>query len=178
MTKMANAPNGTNTHLRIRGLAPFIIVLVGLLSLSPNAQADSLFQRLEGKWLADSGHSDTRLEDTMTWTTTLNGKFHMLNYRIWLPQDSGEAIRFEGIAYYRRDDSGELDAFWADSFGDLHPIVAERSSDSLLSHWGQEGGKQGRSRYKLLAADEVEVTDWIRVGDEWREFNRTTFRKR
>lgn len=174
---MDNSPNGTTTIPPLRGLASLITVLIGLLSLSSNAQADALFQRLEGKWLSVSGHSDNRLEDTMTWTSTLNGKFHLLKYRIWLAQDTGEAVKFEGIAYYRSDDSRELDAFWADSSGDLHPIVAERSGDTLLSHWGQEGGKQGRSRYKLLAPDEIEVTDWIRVGDEWREFNRTIFKK-
>ena len=38
-----------------------------------------------------------------------------------------------------------------------------------------DGHKQGRTRYELLDADRIEVTDWIKTPEGWRQFNQAIF---
>ena len=111
----------------------------------------------------------------MRWAPALNGKFFRLDYSVAVTREDGAAFTFEGVAHYQLGEGAELSAYWADNSGDLHPIRAERDGDALIAHWGVEGAKQGRTRYELLPSGEIEVTDWIRTGDEWRQFNQNRF---
>jgi len=94
-----------------------------------------------------------------------------------MARESGPAV-FEGVGYYQLGDGETLQAFWSDNSGDLHPIRAEREGEALISHWGVEGGKQGRTRYELLLSGDLQVTDWIRTSEGWRQFNQSTFTRR
>jgi hypothetical protein len=45
-----------------------------------------------------------------------------------------------------------------------------------MSHWGREGGKQGRTRYQLADDGSITVTDWIKTPDgSWQQFNENVF---
>jgi hypothetical protein len=91
-----------------------------------------------------------------------------------MPRGEQTAV-FEGAAYYKYEGNDRWSAFWADNSGDLHPVSAVRDGAAIVSHWGVEGAKYGRTRYELMSNGELEVTDWIQTGEGWKQFNKNTF---
>lgn len=141
------------------------------------ADAESLLSQFVGEWRSDGAAFGAPAESFMTWKPTLDGQFIRLDYKIQMTRESGETQVFEGIAFYKSGDGKVIRAFWADNSGDLHPIVADREGNAIVSLWGIEGGKQGRTRYELLTPNTIEVTDWLKTSDGWRQFNNNVFIK-
>lgn len=158
----------------------YAMVCVLLFCFLTPAQAEeagplALLEAFEGEWRSNDPAFGGPAQTTMRWSRTLDGKFMRLDYRIEMRPETENAALFEGVAYYRLEKGDELRAFWADNSGDLHPIRAERKDDGLHVEWGVEGAKQGRTLYNLVRADEMQVTDWIRAEDGWRQFNDNRF---
>lgn len=148
------------------------LVLSGTPALATDP-GDYLVEAFEGRWFSGDDALGRPAETTMLWEYTLDDQFMRLSYRI----DMGEAGDFAGVAYYRLSPGEGPDAFWADNYGDSHPIWMEVTDSTMTADWGVEGGKQGRTAYQLLGADEMMVTDWILNDGEWRQFNQNTFRR-
>ncbi len=145
------------------------------LSLSAAAEAPaSLLTQFIGEWSPSGEAFGAPAQSKMIWAPALGEKFLQIDYRIDMARASGPAV-FSGVAYYQLGEGETLKAFWADNSGDLHPILATREGEALISHWGVEGGKQGRTRYELLAPDQMQVTDWINTPEGWRQFNHNSF---
>ena len=144
------------------------------------ARAQDAVQLLEdfaGEWTSTDPAFGAPAQSTMAWSPALDGKFARLNYRIEMQQGSGATSVFEGVAYYRSAPGETLTAFWADNSGDLHPIVAVRDGQALVSDWGVAGKKKGRTRYELVETDQMEVTDWVKTDEGWRQFNHNNFKR-
>lgn len=152
----------------VLAFAAFIV-----LSAHAAAQEADWFDRAAGEWRAEGVSFGMPSVTEMRWSETLNGQFQRLDYRIEMTTPDGGSSVFEGIAHYRVQDTG-IEAYWADTTGDLHPIVATTEDGTLTSHWGRNGGKQGRSEYRLTETG-MTVTDWLLTAEGWREFNRTEF---
>ena len=133
----------------------------------------SLMQKFAGTWKAEGTSFGLPSKSTMIWSTDLASKFYRVTYRIDM-DNKGKTQSFIGHGYYK---SGTNDGFWADTGGDLHPMVTSYSANNLTTIWGKAGGKQGRSSYTLRDDDGIEVVDWILQEAGWREFNRTLFRR-
>ncbi len=161
----------------IRMLSFLIGTMFWLFQPAAAESTSALLAQFKGEWRSDGSAFGGAAESEMIWAPALNGKFFRLDYRVAVTRDDGAAFTFEGVAHYRLANDETLTAYWADNSGDLHPIRAEREGDALLSHWGVEGGKQGRTRYALLPTGEIEVTDWIKTTDGWRQFNQNQFTK-
>lgn len=159
----------------VRIVIIFLSVIFVAMSPARGADASVLLQQFEGRWTSDGPAFGGAAHSVMRWAPALNGKFFRLDYSVAVTREDGAAFTFEGVAHYQLGEGAELSAYWADNSGDLHPIRAERDGDALIAHWGVEGAKQGRTRYELLPSGEIEVTDWIRTGDEWRQFNQNRF---
>ena len=155
-----------------------ILIVIGALVAPAASGKDaehSIFELLQGEWRSSGPAFGAPATSRMIWAPALDGKYYRLDYRIEIQPDQGTASRFQGIAYYRDTGENEVDAFWADNSGDLHPISAERDGDALIAHWGVVGAKQGRTRYEFLASGNIEVTDWIKTAEGWRQFNQNVF---
>lgn len=161
----------------IRSFVLFISALCMMGAPAHGEEVEALLQQFEGRWTSGGPAFGGAADSSMTWAPALNGKFFQLDYSVAVTREDGAAFTFEGVAHYRLGSGAALQAYWADNSGDLHPIRAEREGDALIAHWGVEGAKQGRTRYELLQSGEVEVTDWIRTKDGWRQFNRNRFMK-
>lgn len=140
---------------------------------SPTAQQSDLMKEFAGKWEATGTSFGLPSKSEMTWTEDLAGKFYRIEFRIDMERDE-KTQTFLGHGYYRK---GSTDGFWADTGGDLHPMVTNYTEYALNTIWGEAGGKQGRSRYELTKDGDIEVTDWVLQESGWREFNRTLFRR-
>ncbi len=139
------------------------------------AAAQSLFQKFDGTWTAVGSSFGKNTRSTMTWSETLNRKFYRVDYSISMPEITPN--RFIGIGHYRISKSARIEGYWADNSGDLHPLKASREPDRLVTIWGKAGSKMGRTEYRLLADDQMQVTDWLLTDKGWREFNNTLFRR-
>ena len=153
-----------------------IMIALTLAMAAPAfAEEAPIVEAFFGHWTSDGDALGGPARSTMAWSGVLGGAFAHLEYRIEMrPGEEGSAA-FEGAAYYRHDGAGAYRAFWADSNGDLHPVAAAREGSSLVVHWGRAGAKQGRTRYELVADDEMRVTDWLLTDDGWRMFNQNSF---
>ncbi len=111
----------------------------------------------------------------MTWSKALSGRFMAINYEIHMTSDASKTSTFKGLACYRPQEDSTYKAFWANNTGDLHPIVAHQEESALVSIWGVEESKLGRTHYELNDDGTMTVTDWIKSNGEWRQFNLNTF---
>lgn len=137
-----------------------------------------LLAQFEGAWVSNGDAFGAPATTTMRWAKTLDGKFMRLEYRIEMTPTEGGPSRFEGTAYYQLTDGNSVRAFWADNAGSLHPVTATIEGAALVAFWGrEEEGERGRSRYELLPSGDVEVTDWVKAGDDWRQFNHNVFNR-
>lgn len=156
-----------------------IIKLAGLFLIFTQASIaeESQFKAFLGEWASDGAAFGQKAHSTMKWTDTLDGAFIRLEYQINMENSEGKKSRFEGVAHYKVSNSPSIKGYWADNTGDLHPISAVFEGTGLMAHWGVEGGKQGRTRYNLVSADTIDVTDWIKTADGWKQFNHNSFKR-
>ncbi len=133
---------------------------------------------LIGRWKSNGDAFRQPAETIMTWEPALNGQHVRLSYTIKFVNPAGPGGSFEGVAYYDHKGDGTFEAFWADNSGDLHLITATWDDKTLMSDWGREGGKQGRTRYQLADDGTITVTDWIKNrSGEWQQFNENVFER-
>ena len=139
-----------------------------------HAGEQSLLSKFQGEWISDGEAFGQTATSTMVWSQALNKKFMHLEYKITMGSE-GKSSVFQGTAYYKSLGNDEYSAFWADNIGDLHPITAKIDGNALVSIWGVKGAKLGRTRYELQGPNLLSVTDWIKKGDDWRQFNHNIF---
>lgn len=157
-----------------------VVALAVLLVLTVGARGEeeaALLSKFEGDWHSQGSAFGKPAHSRMTWTLALDNRFYRLDYTISMENEPDPPRVFQGVAYYQISEKDDLRGFWADNSGDLHPIEGAREDEALVANWGVEGNKQGRTRYELLSADRMEVTDWIRTPEGWRQFNQNIFHR-
>jgi hypothetical protein len=132
-------------------------------------------ERFLGAWQSGDNVFGQAADSSMRWAPALEGKFIRLDYVINPAGGEFDKSIFSGVGYYKIGNGPELKAFWADTSGDLHPITATLEGDALVSVWGVEGEKLGKTRYSLNADGTIGVTDWIWRDGEFKQFNQNTF---
>lgn len=152
------------------------LICIGSTHAASAEEESPIFERFLGEWRSDGQAFGAPADTVMVWTRTLGGRFYRIDYHIEMRRD-GQTSVFEGVGHYRADRDGAADGYWADNSGDLHPIRAETEGAALVSYWGVEGEKYGRTRYELAPSGEMQVTDWIMSSDGWRQFNKNTFER-
>ena len=162
-----------------RSFTALIVALLGLLTTVSLAHAQEIasLSDLKGDWTSTDPAFGAPAASSLSWTPVLNGKFYRLDYQINRAGDDGNVPIFQGVAFYREKEDGTLEAFWADSGGDLLPINADSDGTALIANWGTDGSKQGTTRYELTTDGTLMVTDKILMDGDWREFNRSTFHR-
>ena len=147
-------------------------------SIAQASDSTTIFQQLNGLWQSDGQAFGQTARSTMKWQSTLDGRYFRVNYNISFGPADAPSGSFTGVGYYRLDSESEtVSGFWADNTGDLHPIDAAVGDGRLLSTWGIEGSKLGRTAYKILEDGKVQVTDWIWRDGDFRQFNQNAFGK-
>jgi hypothetical protein len=142
------------------------------------AAEDNLMDEFEGTWISLGDAFGKPAQSRMIWSHDLNENFYKLTYQIHMGRGTEKAASFDGVGYYRRTAKDTWTGVWADSSGDIHKIKASRDGDAMVSRWGEEGAKLGRTRYELIAPDKIKVTDWIHIETGWHKFNENEFKKR
>jgi hypothetical protein len=90
----------------------------------------------------------------------------------------GSTQTFEGTAYYKVATDTELVATWFDSGGEMHPIKATVDGTSLTSIWGTPETKLGKTIYRFVDDNTIEITDFIQnKKGEWKQFNKNEVKR-
>jgi hypothetical protein len=134
--------------------------------------AEDLLARFAGDWEASEVGMSGATGAAMTWAPLLGGKFSRVDYRIEFADSN-----FTGQGYYRAAQGGTLEGFWVDSNGDLHPLHATVEDMAVRTNWGRVGGRQGRTEYRLMDDDRMQVRDWMLTDAGWRPFNSSMFER-
>lgn len=122
---------------------------------------------LEGRWSGDGTLMGRSARFEMTWTRVLNGRFLRLEFRNAFADVDPVQTVLEADAYYRLG-GAELTGSWMDTRGVILSLRATVGDSELVTDW--TGSESGRTTYRVIDSNTVEVVDLVRSGDEWREF--------
>lgn len=164
-------PRG-NVLNKLPGALLVTLILSATASSAPSSEP--FFQKLLGEWQSAGTSFGRPTKSTAVWSSVLNDRFYKIEYQIDFVDIDDASSSFQGVAFYKIDESG---GFWADNNGELHPISTAVTNDSLLANWGRDGGKQGRTKYELISKSELRITDWIKTDSGWRQFNQNSYHR-
>lgn len=139
---------------------------------------DVLKERYLGAWKGQGQMMGRDSQVQMKWETVLDGRFVRVQFRTEWQTPDGKPQAFEGHAYYQQQKDGKYRATWFDAQGATLNIDAEFDGQALTSLWGPGAEKRGKTIYRLVSAEQIEVIDSARSKEgEWREFSRATFKR-
>jgi hypothetical protein len=152
-------------------LAVSVIALLLCNQTLGASRHDDFLNRLQGSWRGDGKTSGMPARLQMNWEWVLGRKFLRLSLKNEMQMPTRSV--FEGHAYYRLEEKGKCAGQWFDSRGVSFPIVCDIDGDAMTALWGTAEQEQGKSVYRLLASDKLEVVDSVRHTDgTWKEFGR------
>lgn len=163
--------------LRIFRALRVAIFIILSSTFSSSAGSEQPLADFIGHWQSNGDAFGNPAISTIRWSKELKEKFARIDYAINTIIDEKPVTTFSGVAYYRSLADHTYQAFWADSEGSLHPIKAKLEGKTLTSIWGVEGSKLGRTRYKIMENDAMQVTDWVFRDNEWKQFNQNVYER-
>lgn len=130
---------------------------------SSGASAPAVLDALVGEWRGAGAlfGSDTRF--LMRWEPSLDGRFLELRYEIEGP------VSMESRAFYLLGAGDELRGTWVDTRGEFLDLAAMATDSSLATEW-TSSSETGRTVYRLVGPDAIEVCDFVRDDHSWRPF--------
>lgn len=134
-----------------------------------------VFDRLAGEWQGEGTLMGRSAEFTMTWTP--RGELATLAFSNAFPDSTGAVTPvLESVAVYRTV-SETPEAVWLDSRGVRIEIDWQATDDStLVANWSAPN-ESGRTTYRVVGSDDVEVTDEVRTDEGWRTFATARYRR-
>jgi hypothetical protein len=159
---------------RIQSVAAVLLAFVVTLPIARSQAQDAapFLEQWLGDWRGPGTNNAAAAQLHLNWERTLGGRF----VRLTLVNDIGAQPplqRFEGLAMYWESTPNRLNGRWFDSQGSAHVLEGVLEANALVSEWGDGSSARGRSTYRLMAADIMEVVDEIkRKEGTWREFGR------
>jgi len=159
-------------------IALSFLTLISLAPLAVRADdpRDTFLNRLSGVWKAQGKAFGMEANFHMQWEWVLQNRFIQLSYKIEMRGKDGQPQVFEGTAFYKPVANEKYEGTWFDSQRAIHPIQATADSTALIALWGTPETEQGKSIYRLLDDNRIEVVDAVRVKDgSWKEFSRNIF---
>lgn len=153
------------------------LVLASVLAASSLAAqaAAPVFDRLAGQWQGEGTLMGRSAEFAMTWTT--HGELATLAFSNAFSDSTGALTPvLDAVAAYRTV-SETPEAVWLDSRGVRIEIEWRATGDStLVADWSAPN-ESGRTTYRMVGLDAVEVTDEVRTDDGWRTFATARYRR-
>ena len=158
--------------------AAMIVLIETGSNAGVRAQSPDFPTALLGQWSGEGKSMGMDSKPRMTWERVLGDKFVRLYFRNEMKNAQGKTEVFEGHAYYKSSGAGKFVGSWFDSGGAAHPISANFENMTLDATWGTEQTQLGRTRYRLVDPNSVEIIDTVRRPDgTWREFSRTLLKR-
>lgn len=146
------------------------LLLVGVGAASPNQvaaqDAAAVFERLEGTWAGSGTLFGRPAAFTMRWD--VSGGLASLRFTNALVEADGtETPVMSAAAVYRID--GDAEGVWLDSRGERVELAWTVADGALVVDW-RASAESGRTTYRPVDGDRVEVVDEVAADDGWRVF--------
>jgi hypothetical protein len=157
------------TALTVIGTAPFF--------LSPPLTAQStapVFDRLVGEWHGEGVLLGRTAEFAMSWAH--RDGLAILTFANALADSAGEVTPVLEAAAIYRSAYRTPEGVWLDSRGVRVEIRWQATDSTLMADWSAPD-EEGRTTYRVLADDAVEVTDEVRTAEGWRTFGTARYRR-
>ena len=161
------------SNLLTRTLRNLVLLTVILGPFEPqgvHAQETSVVHHFIGVW---EGHGELFGSDaafSMEWEWVLDERFVRLTFQNSVAGRDGTEGTLEAQAFYRPIGAAEFEGTWFDSRGVSLPLTGSVENATLTSLWGSPETEQGRTVYRLLHEDQLEVEDFVLRGGEWHQF--------
>ena len=162
--------------MRVRSFG--VLALLLFVSVQASAQSEKFLSRLQGSWSGEGKAFGMPARMQIKWEWVLDNKFLWLSLKNEMQRAGGPAQVFEGQAFYRSTGADKCEAHWFDSRGVNFPIKAQIEADTLIAFWGSPDKEEGKSSYRLVDDQTLEVVDWVKQKDgTWREFGRAIVKR-
>ena len=159
-----------------------LIITFGILSatlvLSTSVAAqDSPLAPFVGSWKGSGQLFGFDAQFEMSWERVLNDKFVLLTFRNSFIDGSGKERTLKARAFYKSTGEGTLQGTWFDSRGKIIPLESVIDDSTLTTLWGTAETELGRTIYRVVSDDEVEVNDYISKDGEWQKFGHASYHR-
>ncbi len=134
----------------------------------PPPTAPTFFEEVVGEWHGEGQLFGQAAEFEMIWEWELDQRFVRLTYTI------RGATDMKAIAHYRVRDAEPLDGIWVDTRGEILELSATVTDRVLETIW-RSPTEEGRTIYRRIGTDSLEVRDYFRDGDEWKLFGHARY---
>ncbi|MCH7892165.1 MAG: hypothetical protein IH921_11745 [Gemmatimonadetes bacterium] len=143
-------------------------------AIAAQGDLDRVLATLEGSWEGEGELLGRPATFMMTWEIALNGKFLRLDFRNAFADIDPVHPVLESHAYYLLG-GPTLTGQWMDSRGVILSLRAEVVGSALVTHW--TGEESGRTEYRVIDEDTLEVIDYVRAEGEYRLFAKARYRR-
>lgn len=121
---------------------------------------------LIGDWSGDCDAWGTAATCRSSWSQGLHDDLLVQEYSISNTETGAQIFSGRGVYRIR---GGNVDGYWEDSQGAIHPLTGDWTDGVLSVMWGTPATQLGRSRYE--AADgQLLAADWGLSEAGWRPF--------
>lgn len=172
--------------LPLKATTALLLWLTPALSLLPAPSAvasaaqepwPTVVSTLEGEWRGEGTLFGNPATFTMEWAPVLGARFVRLRFSNALVNEGGSTPIITAEAFYRLADGGGLEGHWFDTRGYVLSLSARVTDDRIVTDWVAAGVESGRTTYRLIDPDTVEVVDEVSRDGELQEFGRATYRR-
>ena len=154
------------------------IVIASVLSGSAFAQGDSCVNRLIGTWNGAGKLFGAEAEFMMSWERALENKFVRLTFENKMKRSDGKTQILKAQAFYKPEGETQFQGMWFDSRGMILPLKATAGDSALTTSWGSPETEQGRTVYRIIDGDTVEVNDFVLTKDgQWKHFGHAMYHR-
>jgi len=158
-----------------------LLILVLFFSFTvhaiPDEQTMTLLDRFIGSWLGKGKLMGAEAEFLMTWEWTLEHKFVKLTFQNKIRRSEGMDRLFKEHAFYKPEETGHFSGTWFDSRGMVLPLIAKIELDTLTTNWGSPDTEEGRTVYRLLDQNKIEVEDFVLKNGKWSRFGKAVYHR-
>jgi hypothetical protein len=153
------------------------LVVLAAVAAAPAVSAQEpsrIFDRLDGEWRGEGTLMERPATFTMRWQHA--DGFALLTFANAFADSSGRAVPVLNAAAVYRTSAATPEGVWLDSRGVRVEIHWHALDSALVSEWTAPT-ERGRTTYRVLAGDELEVVDEVMGGDGLRTFGRARYRR-
>lgn len=153
------------------------LIAAPALLAQEQAPVANVFERLQGVWAGSGTLFGRSASFGMEWRLEWEGRIATLRFdNGFVADDGGKTPVLEAVAYYGTASAEAGRGAWIDSRGEILALRFTAGESSLTVHWESES-ENGRTEYRFVEEDALEVLDEVRTDDEWRAFGRATYRR-
>ncbi len=152
-------------------------VVAGVLMATSSLPAQGpapVFDLLQGNWSGEGTLMGQSARFSMRWEQSQG--FAVLAFRNAFADTTGKLTPVLQSAAVYRTSLEQPEAVWLDSRGVRVEITWEALDSALVANWTAPNEK-GRTTYRVLAANELEVVDEVLSGSGWRMFATARYRR-